>query len=1290
MNTRMQNMPPEIAEGSEVVSTIQPHAEQTTTDASRRKSSRKSTSLKRKLTKHDDLMSALSLPNTGQSLASARSIRTGRSRLTDATINSLMEELVADEKKYMRELRTLVDGVIPVLLSCVLSNNDPAAAASLFGGRAQDEANVTKPIVEMGVTLERLKTCHKRTPLSGPGALLTWAETAEKNYAEYLKTWRLGFKDVVVNLAPADPNAKDNAWEERMPQNEDGDVVDENGERVDVAYLLKRPLVRLKYLARTLKGINMLEPSERASKLAAAYQGLVEQARERMNEERARLEDEAAASIDPSRTRELKTMEPLSGVHIDPQGFVKARDCFDMHLLHSSGQEIDCRVEIFLRDGTAGQAGTTRDGDILISEVDALGRWLLFPPIKRDQVSARLGDANDKLVVMIRGASSDGKQWHELLDLTCDDPPAAQDWLSMLGTAPKPPKLDRSQSFASLKGPASSHAASSVASSYLSASTAATSVYASSAASQSLAEVPIGEKAGTGSKRWSAAHGKHQDDPWRQRKPSYEGNEYEGEAEYAGDWSFKSFKAAFRSLAGKDEMLKKGSPPRHPTRDDAGPRDRFASLSHNERPEVSGRDASGSPRARQSSRRKTSASAPTTPAAKNANKGYSVWYPPSQDNSSESEGDEDVLPSAKSKPSRPQLDRRASSVPSKDLPTIPKLRRSSQAVPTSPIDSVSESRTRDSRASTEPPMTPSPKLAKTAPARYRNTSRSPSPERKAGPSLPPHDASPKASKRLSAGSSSPKLDPPSKASRSNHRRTSSPLKHEYQPSIASCSDGEDHASEDGYSSSDSELDDDDVPLAMLPHLVGNALKPPTPPETLYSPDKGTVAPSQSASQAPYRTVPQGTSKAARAIASIHTWSDKGFWEPLHPDECNIVVTPGLIEVFELSAAPFLNRLYGDDGVQTPSDISVDKPRPLVALGLTPIVPLRRGTAVDISIRSPALDDSLLKTQAGQNVMLRSRSPEECEVLYHSINYARINNPTWIALQNARGPDPNTSWAARMDRQNSIRVDNAAAGNESLWSFGRRKSYRAKASRAASTSAMSTSTVGTTASLFSAMRRFSTGGRVFSISKSSVSWRNSTGGSTDSLSGSGNSGSSTPPLGGANKRNSIMGATDSVELPPGTIAMMKVRLYVREVVGSRWRDLGQCKLNIMQPQSAVAPGSPIREAPTPGSASSAPTTSSGGSGGVASAPAILQPTMNDHSPRALQGGMQKRILVQGKGKGETLLDVTLGESCFERVARTGIAVSVWERLQGEVAARGGVVPGTVRTYMLQVSQSDDLV
>jgi len=187
-----------------------------------------------------------------KSIVSARSIQTNRTRLEKATLQDLWEEFTADEIKYQRELRTLVDGVIPVLLSCVLSKSDSAIAAGLFGRSASDDAAVTKPIVDMGVALERLKAHHRRVPRCDNSALISWAQGATRIYHDYLKAWRMGFQDVVVNLAPADADTSVR-WDDGLLRNEDGDLINGDGERVDVAFLLKRPLVRLKYLAKTFK-----------------------------------------------------------------------------------------------------------------------------------------------------------------------------------------------------------------------------------------------------------------------------------------------------------------------------------------------------------------------------------------------------------------------------------------------------------------------------------------------------------------------------------------------------------------------------------------------------------------------------------------------------------------------------------------------------------------------------------------------------------------------------------------------------------------------------------------------------------------------------------------------------------------------------------------------------------------------------------------------------------------------------------------------------------------------------
>jgi len=116
--------------------------------------------------------------------------------------------------------------------------------------------------------------------------------------------------------------------------------------------------------------------------------------------------------------------------------------------------------------------------------------------------------------------------------------------------------------------------------------------------------------------------------------------------------------------------------------------------------------------------------------------------------------------------------------------------------------------------------------------------------------------------------------------------------------------------------------------------------------------------------------------------------------------------------------------------------------------------------------------------------------------------------------------------------------------------------------------------------------------------------------------------------------------------PIGVSNTKIKLYIREST-TKWRDLGNARLTIVLPP---------RKDPT--------------------IPA---------DPRAT--GLEKRVLIYDKN-GSMLLDVTLGEHCFERVARTGIAVSVWEEgvgTNGEVriAATGGVNSSKSVVYMLQM-------
>ena len=1222
---------------------------------------------KSRVTKHADLISVLSLPRAGsRSIQSARSIRTNRSRLATATIGDLMSELANDESKYMRELRTLVDGVIPVLLTCVLSKSDSAIAAGLFSplGSARNDPQFTRPIVDMGIALERLKTLHKRIPQEDSDTLLTWARGAQKVYSEYLKAWRMGFQDVVVNLAPAaedttrpekSPSAASDGLEEGLPRNKDGDVVNANGERVDVAFLLKRPLVRLKYLAKTLKGINFVKPSAEAESLATKYQDLVIAARQRSNEERARLEDEAAANIDPTRARDPRTLGPLAGVSIDGARRVRARDYFNLDLKHSSGQRIDCRVELLLRDDPPDRDAS---GDVLICEVDGTGRWLLLPPIQSGRISARNGDAEGEIVVMVRGLHVSGQEWHELLSLRTEDEQTGFEWVQMLGLNPIPPKIVRSQSFINRQEKMKVLPAPPV--TELAVPIVPALPMKSRTPSPREIEIPIGEQAGETSKTWTESSSKPALPTVLKTTPPRERNRLQKIPRDLPLITPKrpasnspSMVTDLQSLPSQrsDILTKSSDSPCSPR-------------SLNEALSMAGSNSAPGLRRAKANRRSrhaddTSGSPVSTLLGQNEDLRKSLIEPiPSprarQDKQTEprivhpkaTEAYDDSSQNhslGKTKgQARPGYHRSTSSVPSLELPVIPKIRKDSP--PSTPTFEPDEEPYWPAPAAEDsiPPSTPS-KLTKKR--------RGGSLVRSEVPPSPPAHRSP--SPVQIKGAHTPDLS--SASACKARRRSSSPLKHEYEPSTASESSSDSDASTVAHneaisvsdSSEDEELEDGDAPTPLLPLGVLQRVSKASPQESLNSSPNDTLSPSQSASQAPYKSVPSQPSKASKTIASIFSWSDKGCWQPLHPEECSIVITPGLIEAFEMSAAhsedprsPLLTELDGNSELSSSQLEELQVNRPLVGLELTPLVPIRRGTALDISIRSPPTSNS--KITSGNNIMFRSRNPEECEVLYAMINYSRINNPTYIALQNAR---VTSSFGPTFDRSNSVRP------RSSSWfgfSHGGRGSYRASSLPTPSI-APSESSIGSMTSAFSALKRFGKGGSMFNIARSTITSRtgsraNSVYTSSDNSSGSGAS-SPLPP--GLTPPIPINANEESKSSPLG-LSNAKIRLYIRETA-SKWRDLGSARLTIMRPTNSSHP--------------------------------LLTPAS---AQRNAQSQDEKRILIRGKAADTSLLDVTLGESCFERVARTGIAMSVWEDFEGGMVQKeGGVVGGSLKVFMIQV-------
>ncbi|KIW04848.1 uncharacterized protein PV09_04030 [Verruconis gallopava] len=1202
-------------------------------------------SLRRKKTAtHADLMTVLSMPaSRSKSIVSARSIRTHRSRLETATLEDLMRELASDEMKYMRELRTLADDVIPILLKCVLSKSEEAVAAGLFKDRPVSEkdaiSEASRVIHDLSVSIQRLKSLHMRIPKENHFSLLIWAQSAQSVYDRYIKTWRLGFQGIIVNVQQEESTASavsaptsDNGSGLGMARNEEGDIIDANGERVDVAYLLRRPLVRLKFLHKTLKGINIKKPSEQAGVLAKKFEALVEMARKRVDDEKARMEDDAAAHIDATRARDPKSLAPLAGVKIDATRSVRGRDIFDMHLPHSSGQTMDCRVELIIRDDAPGRG---QSGDVLICEVDESGRWLLFPPVELKRISSRAGDEPGQIVVMIRGVSSSHEEWDEVFALTTDDEEIRFEWIQWLGLVPVPPPLGINKTFKDQEArPTSSHASSSLVSSR----TESTAPLKSRTPSPREIEIPIGERATSGAKRWSKEITSPRMDgsdisSFLSSLDSERATLFEKRAQNSDTGSYTSVSSRAESDVRTD--ITPPSEPKHSSSRHSTPRNL------NEAMEMAG---SGSPTLKRT-RAKRYRSSPEKILGKHAAKettkitvsgqheplatrpkqtksikkasrsdDYSVWIPNSEpkDDSESDVSDEDSFTSTYLSGHMP-LHHRTSSVPSLKLPSVRKMRSSkpedeymSGALQPEP---TVKTPTKPATLAKEPLSAP-PKLERL----------SESPAKPAAVSLAV-DTPPPPPPHRTPSSSQVKLPPAPQFTPIPQvkRRSSSPLKHEYRPSSpsseSSYTEDEDSASEysqDSLSSeSEDDLEDDDVASTFVSSVVSP--REPEKPSDLYSLPNGTIKPSESASQAPYRKVPHtvsGDAKPAKCVASIFTWSEKGHWELLHPNDCIVMITPGLIAAYPL------NTSHAPD--------SVPEERPLVAQELTPLVPLRRGTLLDITIRSPPTPASRLTP--GSNIMFRSRSSDECEMLYNLINRSRINNPTYIALQNAR-PPVSDGWAAAMDRQNSQRGNGGSGG----W-LSRSRSYRAS-SRAQSTAGNTESSIGTISSVITAMKRFSGAGVILDKARSRMSISRD---GSDSL-GSGGSGTRSPP----------QFVADQTLLSGGAgISNAKIRLYVLQSK-NKWVDLGSARLSILPKEE----------------------------GAVIAAPLML------HT------GQEKRIAITKKKTAECLLDVTLPEPCFERWARTGIGVSVWVDVKGNggegIPETGGVTEKRVVKYMIQL-------
>ncbi|KAK0100473.1 hypothetical protein ONS96_007749 [Cadophora gregata f. sp. sojae] len=1103
--------------------------------------------LKRRLTKHSDLVSMLSLPDAevpgrGHSIKSARSIRTTRTNLDTATVHDLMKELAEDETKYMRELNTLVDGVIPVLLTAVLSKSDSAVAAGLFDPNGTDNS-FTKPIVDMGVALERLKSLHKRIPLTSQDDFLRWAQSACKTYEDYLRAWRSGFEDVVVNLAPASRTSSlaENSDPAKMRINENGDVLRDTGERADVGYMLKRPLVRIKGLAKAARGFDKLLNTETSKSVTDAYEELEKYRRQRIRAEVARKEDQRANNTDASRARDPKTMAHTKDVTINRERQVYMKDLFSFEMIHSNGQHLECEVELTLR---VNENNKSDSGDVLICQTDGTKYFLLFPPVSMDFISARKGDSETELVLMIRGQDVTRSEWRESFMIDAKEVEVATEWLEKLGTSPVPPPIIH---YKSKLDPELE--------TVLSEAGDDTRSIIGALKSAKTDDIPLGER------------------PRREAEESVSGgvpglmhtvyNTFsEDRISELGEYSILDVKDLNDAMhkAGKKPLVLQKSRPTTPQR----PR---PSRYHGKNVEVCAIPCVMSGALNGDDKAETA----------------------------DRKGDEKTAGTM--------------------LGDIPKLR--SPSTPGKTSTPLKES------------MRPEPESMK----RYHKTTPTKTEDT---PPPPPVHRTPSPTLKIT-----PPLDSPTP--RGRNRRTSSPLKHEYQPSDASgTSSSSEQSDSDSYTESSDEsadeLDELDELEAEDTGPTTAATLPASRPTSIYNHPNASLAPSNSASQPPFinrPTAPRPSTATKKIAAMVSLWSDKrGKWEDIYPDPCSVVVGPGRVECFDLSSIHSSPAMGSD--IETPKKHSRDSD-PLVGQDITPHVNLRQSTRIDIEITAPPSASSRMKGVA-LTLRYRTLNQQDCDALYAALHKARMENLKFKMMEQQR------MFAAY--GQNSA-YEKAVAGSRH-GSLLRKQSFRRSSANAPPQSSTG-SEQSSLSSAISAVKRFGIGG-IFNISKSTVQ----AGQGHMSTSSSDYSGATPPHTTSPSIAASGSMFSNGITVRDLGWQDLKIRLYIG-LPGNKWDDRGGARLTVTAPP-----------------------------------PGMRQASALDHGP-------EKRITITQRvldvGNPQVLLDCVLGAKCFSKLGQRGVVASIWEDIVGDDGTVGimratGGVSGKMRKWCFQTARAGD--
>jgi hypothetical protein len=971
-----------------------------------------------------------------------------------------------------------------------------------------------------------------------------------------------------------------------------------------------------------------MKASPLAASLSSSFHTLVVMARRKVSEEKARIEDEAAASLDVSRVHDIHLLLPRRDVILDQKRRVKARDSFAMRLYHSSDEIIERNIELIFRDPST-RSRYSESEVLIVSVCQQSTKWLLFAPVPLSAISAKTGDAAGEIIVMVRGTDKYLNEWREVMVLASSTA-AGFEWVQMLGLVPIPPDCPFSRE-------------------PMQPAVLETVIEESIAPSRHHTPVQPTRRLRTRNTKIS-----DRKSPGKETNNEKVAQDLTNESATNTELPLKGSATAKKHVASNA----RASPAQFVLPEDIWLPPGF-SMALLEPPEICNLtggsfeipdvnlDSPGSTIDMAEIALLRSPSLHTLHTLPEHSPEPSIKRSRRADRRSKSMCERDEPKPSSSvdiKDSENSLDRSGSVHLDEERPNC----SASQRLGLNMMDGI--------------PVL-SPTVSNTSPDKHNADPDAP-------PPVPPH----RTPTTVRLGSPKTPLVMPliptypassAKPGFSGRRRTSSPLKHEYDPSSPSNSDSEYVDAQDGdsrsipslpsssssssSSSSEDEESDDAVslcseeedgdyppPMLSIPRrasrLLSSVISVPKRPSSSISPSndfieatgaivKEELTPPSEQLQ-PRPPLPQ---IGIKFRAYIFTWATNQ-WTKLSPDECKIVITPGYIEAFPLStgsntspSSPVTPK--GKAEVETnSSEPSESSHESIFSFDLTANLAVRRGTAVDISIKTPASSKLV-----GASIMLRSRSPNECETLFNAINNNRTHPQNYQLPSTTTVSSPALA-SSEMDNNES---STANPGNikRGFAAWAKSKTYRAGPSMS-SPSLLSYPSEASVNSISSAFSRFRAG-RIF---------KNPATGSAESSSSSMADGSGD---GSSPGQPNVTGIENcNVAMSP-----MKIRLYRRENA-SKWRDLGNSRLNVFKPLEGPGPkGRDIDED-------------------------------------------DKRVVITNKKGDSILLDVILGESAFERVARTGIAMSVLisegeEDGTGKPAHVGGIgAKSTV--YMMQVS------